>query len=369
MKNYSILFVVGVWGIGGVERVTAFLASAFLAKGWRVAIVAVRFDDRSLLDGLSADIEVCELSERWFSRENCLHLNTLIKRRQVDFIINQWCLPYIVTNFLKRAIKGTSAKLIAVHHNEPDKNKRIIDARNVFSRFFWRFVTRLNLRLVYEFSDAYVVLSCSFIEVLKKLICIGSRDKVVAITNPLTLTVAQEKEKEDVILYVGRLEESQKRITRVLEVWKQICNKLPNWRLEIVGDGPDRAEYEEMARDLPRIVFHGYQVPAEYYAKSKILLMTSDFEGFPLVLIEAMAHGCASVVLNSYPSVKDISNGGMRLVSDPFNVRIFSEEVLAVATDRKMWMEMSVMAKTITDQFGVEAVVEQWKSLFGKLKV
>lgn len=366
-NRYSILFVVGRWGVGGVERVTAVLANAFIAKGWNVAIVAFCFENRSLLNGLSPDVEVCELKGNRFGCANRKCLRSMIIRRRVDFVVNQWCLPCRVTYFLRSAMRGTSAKLIAVHHNQPDCCKRMSDSRNFLTRFAWKLLTRLNLRLVYEFSDAYVVLSPSFIDILKRFICVESGERIKTVPNPLTLPVAHSRERENVILYVGRLEETQKRFSRVLSVWETIADKLPDWRLEIVGDGPDRQGYEKMAQNLPRVIFLGYQSPEPYYARSRILLLTSDFEGFGLVLVEAMAHGCVTIVLDSYPAVRDIANEGMKLVPCPFQTTIFSDEVLAIANDPAKLSKMSMRAMAIADRFSVESIVERWTAIFDGL--
>ena len=307
MKN--VMFLLGRFGIGGVERVTIVLATELVRRGYGVTICAFEFDDRALLAGLDARIAVRELGEGWMNAANREKFRELVGERQVDVVINQWAVPYSVTHFIRKSTNGMDVKIVAVHHNLPTTNKRIQDAKNPLSRFAWKMLTAINLRLVYEFSDRYVLLSESFVPMFKRFVWLIRGRKIAVITNPLTLDVVR-REKENLIIYVGRLEETQKRVSRIIEIWRRVVGDLPDWKLEIVGDGPDRKKYEEQAQGLPRISFEGFQNPAPYYARAKLLLLTSDFEGFALVLVEAMASRCVPIVLGSYPAAYDIVRGG-----------------------------------------------------------
>lgn len=363
----SILFVLGRWGCGGVERVTAVLAAAFVARGFDVSIVAFEIGDRMLLNGLDNRIKIGELGGKWFGGENQNRLAELIKLRKVDIVINQWCVPYKVTRFLRGAMRGTNAKLVSVHHNQPDRNKRISDAKGWLSKLIWTAITRINLRLVYDRSDAYILLSDSFIDLFKNFVCLRNPDKLHVITNPLTLDIATSTNKENVIVYVGRLEETQKRVSRVVEVWKKLVRRLPDWRLEIVGDGPDRASYEHQACGISNIEFKGFQDPSQYYAKGKILLLTSDFEGFGLVLVEAMAYGCVPIVYASYPAAKDIVRFGENLIFPPFDVNKFTDKVFDLAKNNEEWKNKSNCVRTIAKDFSIDSIVKQWEALFTRL--
>lgn len=305
----NLLFLLGRWGVGGVERVTVVLANEFAKRGHAVCICAFDFQDKTLLNDCDGRIRIEELGGCSFGRENRERMRGIIRGNKIDVVINQWCVPFAVTRFLRRAMKGTSAKLFAVHHNLPTTNKRIQDASNPILKFIWQVITAINLRLVYEFSDRYVLLSESFVPLFKRFTGLLRGKKLIVITNPLTLNVVS-REKENLIIYVGRLEETQKRVSRVIEIWRRVADLLPDWKLEIVGDGPDRQKYEMMAKELPRVAFEGFQDPAPYYARAKLLLLTSDFEGFALVLVEAMASRCVPIVLGSYPAAYDIVRGG-----------------------------------------------------------
>lgn len=362
MKNKSILFQLGKFGIGGVERVTVVLANELVKRGYEVCISAFTNDDKALLKTADARIEIIELSQDWLGPKSCAALSEVIRRRKVDIVINQWCVPFKVTRFLRKAMKGSAAKLFAVHHNLPTTNKRIQDAKNPILRFAWKVISAINSRLVYEFSDRYVLLSESFVPLFKRFVGLVRGKKVAVITNPLTLDIVK-REKENLIVYVGRLEETQKRVSRVIDIWREVSKDLPDWKLEIVGDGPDRAMYEDMAKDLSRISFEGFQNPAEYYARAKMLLLTSDFEGFALVLVEAMCSRCVPIVLGSYPAAYDIVRGG---VVEPmsFDLEKFVSTVKKLATDEQLLADSADVAETARDDYSVESITTLWEKLF-----
>lgn len=362
----SVVFQLGCFSIGGVERVTVVLANELVKRGHVVCISALKYEDRTLLDLASPEIEIVELSQDWLGPKSCAALSEVIQRRNVDVVINQWCVPFKVTRFLRKAMKGSAAKLFAVHHNLPTTNKRIQDAKNPLIRFVWKVITAINLRLVYEFSDRYVLLSESFVPLFKRFAGLIRGKKVAVITNPLTLDIVK-REKENLIVYVGRLEETQKRVSRVIDIWREVSKDLPDWKLEIVGDGPDRAMYERMAKDLPRITFEGFQDPAEYYARAKLLLLTSDFEGFALVLVEAMCSRCVPIVLGSYPAAYDIVRGG---VVEPmsFDLEKFVSTVKKLATDEQLLTHSADVAETASDDYSVNAITDLWEKLFKEVR-
>ena len=284
------------------------LANEFIRRGHCVCVFAFRFDSKELLAELDSKCKVIELSNGWLTELNRKRMREIIVERHIDIVLNQWCMPVMVSVFLRRAISGTGAKLLSVHHNVPTTNKRIQSARSWVLKKLWRVVTAISLRLVYELSDQYILLSESFIPLFKEFIHINNGRKISVITNPLTIDVVT-RPKENLIIYVGRLEETQKRVSRIIEIWRLLAHELPLWRLEIIGDGPDRDKYRVAAAGIERIYFLGYKSPAEYYARAKLILLTSDFEGFPLVLLEAMASRCVPVVFGSYPAAYDIVKG------------------------------------------------------------
>ena len=104
----------------------------------------------------------------------------------------------------------------------------------------------------------------------------------------------------------GRLVKEQKRIDRLPRLIQVLDRARLNYRLELLGDGPDQLWLEQHMASHPRVQFHGRKTGGEYWkivAGWDVILFTSDFEGLPLALLEAMSAG----VLPVYPR---INSGG-----------------------------------------------------------
>lgn len=361
-ENKSILFVQGRFTVGGVERVTVLLANAFVARGWKVAVAVFKIEQSDILRQLSPRIVVHELGMPAYRLSSVSRLRKLMRELRTTHVINQWAFPYLVTLMLRLAMPR-GARLVCVYHTMPNRNKRALEAVGIKRRLI-EWALRLNSRLIYHSCDAYVVLSETYVKVFKEFVGLKRADKLFAIPNPLSPAKAEEVVKENVVLYVGRLSRTEKRVDRVIEVWRSLEAALPDWRLEILGDGPDRGELEKCAADLPRISFRGFQPPDEYYAKAKILLLTSDFEGFPMTLVEGMSAGCVPVVYGSFPTAAEIVTDECGVVvRQPWFDDEYAKAVRSLATNERRLEKMSSAGKDSVRRFDLDRVVEKYSSV------
>lgn len=100
--------------------------------------------------------------------------------------------------------------------------------------------------------------------------------------------------KKKTIIFVGRIDNPQKGIDRLLKVWKAVFSEHPSWELLIIGDCPDRKMLEEYvsAKGIQRVNFLGHQSSVlTFYRNASMIFLTSTVEGFPMVLIESMPTG------------------------------------------------------------------------------
>ena len=362
----SVLFLLGRFTVGGVERVTVTMANAFASAGWHVCVAAFEFVNRDLLSSLDKAIVVEELGLPAFRMSKIPKLRALMKQNGVSYIVNQWALPFPLTVMLRLAMpKGT--KLIAFHHTMPNRNGRLQGARGI-KRKIITWASKISLRLVYRSSHAYVVLSKSLMPVFQEFTGLKSASKLTWLPNPLAVSEEMRANKEDRILYVGRMSQIEKRVDRVIEVWRLVSAVLPDWKLDVLGDGPDREDIERMAEGLPNITFHGFCNSKSFYDKAKVLWLTSDFEGFPMVVVEAMAAGCAPVVLGSFPTAKDIVQENTGIVVDvPWNARRFADATMSIINDSARWELLSSNAKNRVQEYSVENVLKMYLALFDRL--
>jgi len=386
----NILFLIGKYpSYGGTEKVTTVLANAFTQKGLRVHIASFEQPVPDLQSELHSNIRLHKLSYPAKSKSNINILRNIILQNEIDIIINQWCLPFYVTQLCNKARKGTKCKLLAVHHNSPDSNVRIEHVKikmfqrsNSIKRFYLnsilsivKYLTSRSIRYVYYHSDKYILLSSSFINIFKQLIGIKKTPKLAVISNPVTLLdldfhyLSEQKNRE--IIYVGRIDYNQKKVYRIIELWKQIENNYHDWRLTIVGDGPQKKDIEDLIEtfNLKRVQVTGFQNPLEYYKRASILLLTSEYEGFGLVIVEGMCFGVIPVVYGSYAAVYDIiDNGKNGFIT---NIPYSQEETVAclksLIENENQRKEIALKAIEKSKEFSLKSIVDQWENLFTTL--
>ena len=175
---------------------------------------------------------------------------------------------------------------------------------------------------------------------------------------------------------MGRLDYVQKRVYRVIDTWNYLEERFPDWRLTIVGDGEDRENLENHVKclDLKRISFEGFQNPLEYYKRASMLLLTSDFEGFGLVIVEGMSYGVVPFVYGSYPAVYDIiddkKNGFiLPMTEDGYDAAQMAEKMAEVMRSPEKWLQLSKNAMLKSNLFSLENVYSQWKNNLAKMNV
>lgn len=388
----NILFILKSLDIGGLEIVTATLANKFIKEGHNITIFSFLQAKNSIGNRLNHKINVYSQNEYSCSQDNILTLQKILIDQRIDIIINQWGLPYIPIFVARRASKGLNVKIISVHHNDPSANGKLYDCNieinstdNKIKKgiFGWKksiikLITSRSMRYVYNHSDIFQVLSPSFIERFKDFTGIKNPQKLMVQTNPVTIETgdfifrADHKEKE--IIYVGRIDYNQKRVYRVIDTWALLEDRYPNWKLTIVGDGVERKNLENKAEALgiKHISFEGFQSPIEYYKRARILMLTSEYEGFPLVLAECMSFGVVPAVYGSYSAVYDIVDNGVNGIVFPYNKEGFSAEdaarrIAKIMNDETIYKNMAEKAIETSKRYSVNEIYKSWKETFNRL--
>lgn len=392
MNKPNILFLLKGLEIGGLEVVTAVLANKFVEEGHQVSVFSFLGGKHSIADRFDARIKLYQQDDYSRSKENVAKLRKVLVDDKIDIIINQWGLPYTPIKTARKAAKGLDVKIISVYHNAPSFNGRIqklnialMGCENLMKRlalrlmrFAFKKVTSRAMAYIYRHSDLFLVLSPSYIEEFKRFTGVSDDRYLQVLTNPITVEhdgyeyAFNEKQKE--IIYVGRLDFVQKRVYRVIDTWNYLENHFPDWQLTIVGDGEDRQNLENHAKalDLKRISFEGFQKPMAYYKRASILLLTSDFEGFPLVLAECMSFGVIPAVYNSYSAVCDIIDGGKDGIVLPYHKNGYDANEAAgmiakIMTDDGKREQMALAAIKKSKEYSVEKIYSEWERVFASL--
>ena len=379
MKSKNILFLMGTYpSYGGVEIVSTVLANQFIEDGHQVTIASYKqpLHEAAPLN-LSDQCDLLFLSHPVLSIKNIKKLREYILTHQMEVLINQWVVPFYATMVWKLATYGTECKVYSVHHNPPDTNMRIqslkrkIDSGKGYLKGVYglvREVSRLSLAFCIRNSHRFILLSPSFIPVAQKFSRVKHPTKFLSIPNPISMPVSDKgisKEKE--IIYVGRIEYNQKRTDRVLDIWKELESKYPDWKLTIVGDGDDREDLEKRidGYGLKRVEITGFVDPIPYYKRASILLLTSEYEGFGLVIAEAMSHGVVPVVYNSFGAAKDLITDGHNgvLVEKPFSDSGFAEKVNELMDKPDYLNELSENGRIVSAGYSIDRIANEWYKL------
>jgi len=173
------------------------------------------------------------------------------------------------------------------------------------------------------------------------------------------------------LIYVGRLDEHQKRISDLIRVIRLLSERGIDFRFDIVGDGEEMPKVKDLlSEQIERgnVVLHGWLGSAEVIdllRKSDVFTLVSAYEGFCIALVEAMANGCC-------PVVTDIRSGNKQLVTDGENgfvvpvgdVEAFVEKIVYLAETPEKLLEFRQKAWRTGKQYSVERMVEAYEKCF-----
>lgn len=381
----NILFLMKGYGVGGIEIVAATLASCFVRHGHHVVIATFCSPNALTVTRTDNRVKIYTIGDYVCSAKNVATLRYILQENHIQVVINQWGLPLVPCRTLNKAKRGLDIKTIAVYHNQIDTNARIKDVEialdgctNTIKRYLlnlkkaaFTMVTSRSMAYVYRHTDLYQVLSPSYVALFSKFTGIKHPDHLMVQTNPVTLDSSDfeysihNKQKE--IIYLGRIDYNQKRVYRVIDTWARLEKKFPDWKLTIVGDGVERKNVEKLVADydLKHVSFEGFQQPKPYYERASILLLTSEYEGFPLVLAECMSFGVIPVVYDSYSAVRDIIDDGKDGIVIPYEKNGYDADKAAGMLAQVMQNDSlrDMMAHAAIEKskaYSVERIYQEW---------
>ncbi len=264
--------------------------------------------------------------------------------------------PYL-PNITKAEIKGSLIK------------KSLKRAFFPLYRFYLKNKSILFYKSIVDISDCTVVLSPKYVRALDN-IC-KTHKRIVCIPN----FIAENKDSKidriykdkNKLLFLGRIDEEQKKFSRIISIWESISNIYPNWTLDIVGDGILLEHWKKYCKEkkLRGIKFWGHQNSVErFYQNSDIFLMTSDFEGFPLTLCEAIIHECTPILYNSFEAASDIIPIEAKfLLINHLNEEEYLFHLGKLMSEPQLRNKYNEILKEHIISFLPEKIVPQWISL------
>jgi glycosyltransferase involved in cell wall biosynthesis len=226
---------------------------------------------------------------------------------------------------------------------------------------------------LYPLADSIVLLDRYFVSLYTERI----RKKCLVIPNPVRAcdslgekSYSLENEKSYIIA-VGRFI-PEKRFDVLLEAFSLVNNKYPNIALVILGDGGERKKIEALKTSLRldnSVFMSGLVNNTNYYLRgAELFVLTSDSEGFPMVLCEAMSCGLPVVSTEYHMGANDlITEGENGFVVAKADIAAIAEKIIFFIENEKAKLEAGAWAKDSVACYAIESVDKQWKALFDRL--
>lgn len=300
----KVLFIVPNLSGGGAERVAVTLLRHLDRSRIDPILLAVELKGPYVQD-LPANLAVINLQMKRV-RHAWFNMIREINRTNPDVIFST--MDYM--NFAVLAAKGlyrNKPKLIIREANTPRS------ALSALPTMKQRLFTKLY-QLLYPKADLIITQSVGMKDDLKNFLPALSDEQVTQIYNPLDIRAVNRQATMlscigrfpggKQIVAAGRLT-YQKGFELLLQAFHQVLNHRPDVHLTILGEGPLRKELEELAESLgikERVTFAGFQAnPYQFMIQADLFVLSSRWEGFPNIVLEALACGCP-VVATDCPS-------------------------------------------------------------------
>lgn len=355
----SILLVIYSLRGGGAERTTANMANYWAGQGRKVTILVL---SDTAPDDYSTDPAVNLVPLRSVGSGitgNTARLRAVrreILRHSPDVVIG-----IMMTSNVLIALAGTGLgiPLVGTVHTHPSADMHRI----------WK----VAARYLYRRLDMVVALT----EGTRAWLKANTRVRHTTVIPNAVMPPAdpdldpQPDAREKLLIAVGRLVDS-KNFTELVEIFGKLAPMHDNWRLVILGDGPDRPLIEKRIADLglnDRVSLPGFvRNIQEWYDRASIMVSTSLHEGFPMTLLEGMASALPAVSYDCPEGPRDIIRDGI----DGYLVELghaadFTERLDSLMADGATRAMMARRATDVRIRFGMETVMQQWDALFSRL--
>lgn len=383
--------------LGGIERVTDILTKVLQKRGYHISYLCGYIDEQykfMLNYDFPVPIYILPESGLFDSEVNLAFYQELLETLDINIVINQRGLGGEFNSLLKVG----NAKKISVLHSKPDAVLdfhigRILLFSNEFKEQLkkWikfvlypvfyckvKLIVNKNLKNKYQdltlSSDAIVLLSDKDADVFYSYGINKDSSIICGIPNPNTFPVINNisvEKKDKVILFVGRLDQFSKNVLCLIKVWRDLFMKYPDWKLVIVGDGPEKNRIKDFIRikKIKNVYLEGAQKDVQkYYRKASFICLTSIYEGWGMALTEGMAHGCIPLTFNNYGAAYDIIDDNINgCLINAFDIKEYSFRLEELMSNENKRIEMGKAALKKVEKFSAENVVKMWEDLFYRL--
>lgn len=352
-KRY--IFFIGTLCNGGAERVVSILASKMAELGMDVEILT--YYDRGVSYEISSKVQIHAVETLTGQKNKAKNLFWLRKY----FKSNAKTVISFLAPFNMMAIAanlGSGTPIIVADRNDPTKvpsNKAVRKLRD----FLYMFATGIVVQT--QKNQAY------FNSIVQK--------KSKVIYNPVELKeyagIALQTPKEKKIVTAGRLM-PQKNQKMMIRAFAGVVKRYPDYQLVIYGDGPSCEELKCLCKELQlekSVLFPGNVKDLHERIKSaEMFVLSSDYEGMPNALIEAMCMGLPSIstkVSGATDLIDDHKNGLLVELDDQSE---FENAMLELLEDKELMKDIAENAVNLNEQLELSKIMNQWIEFIDSVK-
>lgn len=349
LKSKKIALVLPSLHAGGMERVMSELAIFFVTeKKVEVHLILLGIDDKFY--SLPQSVIIYEPSFV-FNKENALVATAktmLYLRRTIHKIKPDTVLSFgeMYNSFVLIGTLFTKYRIFVSDRSKPDKN--------------WGMGHHLLRNLFYRRAAGIIAQTGVAAQIMAKRL---QHKNIKVIGNPIKMVSSGHPEyRKNIILSVGRLINS-KRFDLLIKLFSQTSNE--NWELHILGDGPEREGIEALINSMNlsnKVTLLGAKKDvAPFYAQSKIFAFTSNSEGFPNVLGEAMSAGLAPITFNFIAGASDLltdKENGFLIAMD--NESEYVRQLNIMMNDEELISRLSKKATESIKKFETAMIADEY---------
>ena len=370
MRILYITDALAVWG--GIERVLSDKMNYLVREyGYEVYVVTADQGAHPIPFPLDERIRVKDLNIRFHQQYHYTGLKRILKYRELEQLFRNRLESYITEikpDVISCIRDGYASAVLSMKMPVPvifESHAMFRDVVFENSTLLHRFITywkRRKLRTL----DRLVTLTQGDADDWKRVcqhVCVIPN--VVHLNDSGNYSQCNSKK----AIYVGRFD-VQKDFGTMLKVWNLVQQRHPEWVLNVYGNGELKSEFEGLVAEQKMNVKIYPAIPdiMEKYKESSMLLMSSLYEPFGLVLVEAMSCGIPVVAFNCpYGPADIIKDGTDGFLVEDRDIEAFADRVCQLMEDNDLRQQMGKSAILSAQRYKAEAIMPQWKSLFTNL--
>lgn len=355
---------------GGIERVTINKANKLVEMGHEVAIVVTDHKDGAIfVQALSEKVKFIDLKVgHWFGQKKW---HSPISKLYTHFVrlkrfVNEYCPDVIIS-------VGQSEKQVVSLLRTKAVKIREIHFLSTYRKYTYnkkwlaKILDFIDYKINIRGYDQIVLLTNEDFNQH----WIGNKKKTAVISNPTTIKPQISQLKSKNVITISRLH-VYKNLLELVDAFKFVSEAHPDWRLKIYGIGPEEDRIRSYIKKINlenNVILKGYtdNVPL-VLSKSDIYACASIFEGFGLVLIEALSCGLPVVTYQFPVGAKDILEGSDAGYLVPMhNVEMLAEKICYLIEHEDVRKEMSINAIKRAQDFEIYNIMNTWINLFDEL--